>query len=169
MLMDLNWLDWAIIAVLVLSSLISLIRGFVKEAISLAIWFMAFLISSQFYLDLAHYFTTFEQPMVRNGVAITVLFVSTLIVGGLVNMLVAKLVQFTGLSGTDRVLGILFGALRGILIVSAILFFADIFTPVADSKAWQSSLLVPEFKLIISWFYDYIQNASSFITAFNKV
>lgn len=164
MLFDLNWLDIAILVVLLVSTLTSLMRGFVKEAISLGIWFLAFLISSQFYLDLAQFLTYFNDALVRNGVAISILFVITLIIGGLVNMLVAKLVQFTGLSGTDRVLGLLFGALRGALIVSAILFFADVFTPAAGSQAWQNSVLIPEFKLIISWFFDYIQNSSSFIT-----
>lgn len=66
------------------------------------------------------------------------LFIATLIVGAIVNYVIGQLVEKTGLSGTDRVLGICFGALRGVLIVAAILFFLDTFTGFSKSEDWQN-------------------------------
>lgn len=56
-----NWLDFVILGVIGLSALISLVRGFAKEAMSLVIWFGAFFIASQYYAKLAVYFTNIEE------------------------------------------------------------------------------------------------------------
>ncbi|OEF04301.1 CvpA family protein [Vibrio genomosp. F10] len=159
-----NWLDIVILGVIGLSALISLVRGFAKEALSLVIWCGAFFIASQYYAKLAVYFTNIEDDMFRNGTAIAVLFIATLIVGALVNYVIAQLVEKTGLSGTDRILGIVFGALRGVLIVSAALFFMDAFTALPSSEWWKNSQLVPEFSRIIAPFFEHLQATSTFLS-----
>jgi len=159
-----NWLDIAILSVIGLSALISLVRGFAKEALSLIIWCGAFFIASQYYAKLAVYFTNIKDDMVRNGAAIAALFVATLVVGAIVNYVISQLVQKTGLSGTDRILGVVFGALRGVLIVAAALFFVDAFTALPDSEWWRGSQLVPEFSRVIEPLFEHIQAKSSFLS-----
>ncbi|WON75683.1 colicin V production protein [Serratia sp. UGAL515B_01] len=157
------WIDYVIIALIGFSAVVSLIRGFVREALSLVTWGCAFFVASHFYPYLAAYFTRFEDELVRNGIAIAILFIATLIVGAIVNYVIGSLVEKTGLSGTDRVLGVCFGALRGVLIVAAILFFLDTFTTLSQSADWRQSQLIPQFSYIIRWFFDYLQSTSSFL------
>lgn len=158
------WIDYAILAVIGISTLISLVRGFVKEAISLVVWFSAFFIASTFYSNLASLLTNISDQFLRNAAAVSILFISTLILGALVNYIISQLVDKTGLSGTDRVLGLAFGALRGTLVVSAMLFVMDAFSSAANTDWWQASQLIPEFTLVVEWFFEYLKVSSNFLT-----
>ncbi|QIQ22368.1 colicin V production protein [Zophobihabitans entericus] len=158
-----NWIDYAIIGVIVFSAIVSIIRGFVKEALSLITWICAFFVASKFYFYITDYLTYFQDEFVRNAVAIGILFIATLLVGAIVNYIIGELVHRTGLSGTDRVLGVCFGVLRGVLIVAAILFFVDTFTPLSKNSDWEESVLIPHFHYIVRWFFDYLQSTSSFL------
>ena len=80
-----NWFDFTILGIIALSAIISLMRGFVKEAISLVVWRAAIVISRTFYPQLAELLTQIDEPMLRNASAIAILFIGTLIAGGLIN------------------------------------------------------------------------------------
>ncbi|OTP82318.1 CvpA family protein [Gilliamella apicola] len=158
-----NWVDITIIGIIAFSASVSIIRGFIREALSLVSWVLAFFIAGHFYTYITQYLTYFENEMIRIAVAITILFFATLLVCSVVSYVIGQLVQKTGLSGTDRVLGICFGVLRGILVVAALLFLVDTFTSLSKSPYWTESQLIPHFHFIIRWFFDYIQNSSSFL------
>ena len=78
-------IDYIIIGIIAFSILVSLLRGFVREVLSLGSWVVAFIVASQFYPYLAAYLTQIESMYIRNGTAIGILFVLTLIVGAIVN------------------------------------------------------------------------------------
>ncbi len=141
-----NWADWVIIAILSLSCAISLIRGFVKEALSVAIWIIAFGVASWFSPKLAPLLAVYIDVIsLRQMVAFASLFVATLLVGGAVNYLFSTLIKATGLSGTDRLLGVLFGATRGFIIIMVIVLYLPKMVPVDQDLWWSESRLISHF------------------------
>ncbi len=160
-----NYIDLIIIGIIIFSVIVSLLRGFVREVMSLASWVVAFLVANHFYPYLANYLTQIESVYLRNGTAIGILFIATLIVGAIVNYIISQLVDKTGLSGTDRVLGACFGFLRGVLIVAALLFFVDTFTNFSQTEVWKSSKLIPHFGFIVEWFFQQLHANSSLLNS----
>lgn len=149
--MSFNWVDALILGVLVISALISLSRGFIKEALSLVTWIVAGIIAWMFGGSLAHHFEPYIDTLsVRVIAACAVLFLATLLIGALVNFLLAQLVRATGLTGTDRFLGMVFGAARGLLLVVVVVGLLSL-APVQQDIWWKQSTLIPHFLLIADW------------------
>lgn len=149
------WLDTLLIAIIALSALTSLLRGFVKEALSLVAWIAAYMVAKFFYPALsAEFVGRIEPEFLRNAIACVVLFVATLFVGGLLNTLIGKLIAAGGLSGTDRMLGMVFGGARGLLIVAALAYFLTAFTRLPEQPWWRESHLVGPLQQIGVWFFD---------------
>jgi membrane protein required for colicin V production len=140
------WVDWVILGIFALSSLIGLVRGLVKEAMSLVVWVLALFVASHFKTQAAVVLEQYIQtPSLREMAAFGGLFAATLFIGALVNFLLGQIVKMTGLSGTDRVLGALFGAGRGFLVVMAIIIFLPPVIPIDKDNWWHQSRLIPEF------------------------
>jgi membrane protein required for colicin V production len=148
--------DVVVIFVIFLSALFSLLRGFVKEAISLATWIIAIWLAATFAPQLADALpSNIESEAVRQAIGFGVLFVLTLMVGALVNMLVSQVVKKTGLSGADRVFGVVFGILRGGLIIIVFVVIGGM-TPLPETEWWQSSTLLQWFESSAIVIQEYI-------------
>lgn len=146
-----NWTDWVILVIVAISGLLSLRRGFLREALSLVTWIAAFVIARLFSAPLSASLTDIIQdPSVRFMVAFAVLFILTLIAGSLLQLIAIALVRATGLSATDRLLGVGFGVVRGGLVIVVIVALLRV-TPVVDDSWWQSSTLIPHFVLLEGW------------------
>lgn len=157
-----SWLDLVIIGIILISALISLVRGFVKESISLVSWILAGFIAFRYFSALAELLLPYvESPTVRTGVAFSVLFVSTLIVGAIINFMASQMVSKTGLSGTDKTLGMVLGAARGVLIVTLIVLLASL-TPMPEETWWQDAGTIKYFSQLANWLKEVLpQDISS--------
>ncbi|WP_430390440.1 CvpA family protein [Dyella sp. 20L07] len=146
-----NWADYIILAVLAVSVLIGLWRGLISEVLALAIWAAAFWVAWTFGPSVAGYFEhSIQLPSARILVGYGLCFIAVLIAGALVRFLVSRLVEGTGLSGTDRLLGMLFGFARGVLLVTLAVFLLG-FTAVTRDPWWHDSVLLPQFKEVAAW------------------
>lgn len=145
--------DYVIIGVVLVSTLISLVRGFVKEVLSLLTWIAAFVIAMGFSQSAAAFVPkAVDIPSARVALAFLVLFVLVLIIGGIINWIISTLVNKTGLSGTDRSVGMVFGLARGIFIVSVLVLLAEL-TAMPTESWWQSSVLIPQFMIVADWIH----------------
>ena len=159
-----NWADWLIIFVLLVSGLISMKRGFIKEALSLIVWVAAFIAATWAKEPLANLFAGWvEAPSVRQLLAFILVFIVVLILGGILNYLLGRCVDMTGLKSTDRFFGVLFGLLRGALVVVIAVVYLPRILPVHRDAWWQNSLLIPYFTAmednffaLVSMVYDAI-------------
>jgi membrane protein required for colicin V production len=150
------WIDVVIIALIVLSAILSLFRGFVKEALALASWLVAFWVAMVFHEELAAVLSQWlSEPSVQKIAAFSILFIAVLLLGALVNYLGSKLVVKTGLTGTDRMLGVIFGVARGAVIVGVLVLLAGLTTLPQDSW-WQESQLLGYFQDFAIWIHDII-------------
>jgi len=134
--------DLVLFIVILLSALIGLVRGLVREVLSLGIWIAAFLIAVALAPALAEGLPAgLGDTPIRLVAGFGLVFVAVLIVGGIVQWLIRKLVETTGLSGTDRVLGFVFGGLRGVIVCIVALVLLRPFAE--DADWWQRAETVP--------------------------
>ena len=135
----LSWLDWTLLAVLALSVLLGLVRGFVFECLSLAGWIVAWFAAQWAAPQLAPALPVGEPGAAPNlALALALSFVAALVIWALLAKLVRMMIHATPLSLPDRLLGALFGALRGGVLLLAVAAVVAL-TPVAQSAAWRTS------------------------------
>ena len=150
------WIDYTIIGLILISSVIGLLRGLIREAFSLVIWVVAIWIG----LTFSRYFSSFLEGMIsypsaRIAAAFAVLFFITLILGALISYLLGELVKKTGLTGSDRFAGMIFGIARGLVVVAIIIMLAGL-TPLPEDSWWKESTLIPPFQALAVWLREHI-------------
>jgi membrane protein required for colicin V production len=140
------WIDWVILVVLGVSMIVSVFRGLAREVLSLFAWVAAAWVALEYApLGATWLVPWVPAPSVRLLLSGGTLFLLVLLVLGLVNALVAKLIRGTGLSGTDRSLGMVFGLARGVAIVTLLVLVAGA-TPVPEDPWWRQSTLLRHFE-----------------------
>lgn len=155
------WPDYAILAVVAVSVAVGALRGFIKEVFSLLVWAAAFLVAWHFAGDIAGLMEdAITLPSARTAMGFAGLFVAVLLVGGLLTYLLGRLVETTGLSGTDRLLGGVFGAARGLVLVVAVLLVAG-FTPIPGDPWWKDSVTIQRMMPLVAFAADHLPESVS--------
>ena len=157
-----NWIDTAILSVIGLSILIGIFRGFVREAMSLVNWTLA-IGGGIYFHDLASgYLKNYiASDAIRSVVAFGIVFLIILISCSIITHFISLLVRKSGLGGTDRMLGLVFGFVRGILVCSILLLVVS-FSPVKKQPIWHQAMFTPYFNPIMSWLNDNVPDKVNF-------
>lgn len=143
--------DIAILAALGLSVLVGLWRGFLAEVLAILVWILAAWAAWSFGPAIAVQLEgRIDTPSVRLLLACAGCFVVVLAAGALVSFLLRKLVAGSGLSGSDRLLGMVFGLVRGLALVTLAVLLLG-FTPFRTDPWWQESRLLPGFSQSADW------------------
>lgn len=135
--------DYIIVAIVIVSSIMGLVRGLLREAIAVITWFLA--------IVLAWYFGSSLEPMLggvlvgspmRIWVARVIIFVGVLLIGSAISVVLGHFVRVSMFSGMDKFLGFVFGIVRGIVVVGAFTIAVQALRMDQDPK-WQRSRLLP--------------------------
>ena len=111
--------DYVVIGIIILSGLIAFFKGFIQESLSLMLWIFAFAASIFLNEYFDSYFSDYiNNPEIRRILLIVIIFIGILFIGGYLVKLIRSLVQWSGMGGLDRLLGVIFGFIRGIIPVS---------------------------------------------------
>ena len=171
-----NWVDYIVLGIFFISVMAGLMRGLVKEVISILTWLAAFVVSSLFATRVASSFTGSEQvqsaissasssiginpsqpiSVLAIGTSFVGLFVVTLIVGSIINYFVSHAVEGQGISFANRLLGAIFGLGRGFLVNLVMMFLIQL-TPFEQQPWWAQSQFVQAFKPTVQWFSNIVQ------------
>ncbi len=136
-------LDWVLVVVLVASVVIGAWRGLVFEVLSLISWVIAFVLARMFGAQVGQWLPMQDMDEgLRTGAGFVVSFIVAIFVLGMVIWLIGKLVSAVGLRPFDRVLGAVFGAVRGLLLL-VLIALVFLLTPMRESQIWNTSVLAP--------------------------
>ena len=148
------WIDYTIAGAILLSTFVGLIRGLVREVFALATWIAASWVGMTYSHDLSPLLANkISLPAARIAITFAALFFATLLLASLINFLLSQLLHKTGLTIGDRLLGLVFGFIRGAVLVSLLVILAGL-TPLPHDAWWQQSRLMPPFQSLALWLKD---------------
>lgn len=135
--------DYLIIATVIISGTVGFVRGLLREAIALITWIVAAFVAWHFAGILEpHLGGLLKQDAVRPWVARLILFVAVLLLGQAIGAILSYFVRLSLFTGIDRFLGLLFGLLRGVVIVGAAVIVCEI-VRLDTEDWWHESVLLP--------------------------
>ncbi|MEZ0233271.1 MAG: CvpA family protein [Methylophilaceae bacterium] len=148
--------DYAVLAIIGLSILLSMMRGFVREVLALASWVVAFFVAKIYTLQLAPLLpSTIPSDALKFLAAFIILFLATLLICSLLAIALSQIFKKAGLDWVDRLLGALFGAARGLMIIGVLVFLAGL-TDLPKDARWRNAMFSAPLEAMVNsilpWF-----------------
>jgi membrane protein required for colicin V production len=157
--MTLHWIDYAIILILTLSVLTGLIRGFVRELIALCVWVTAIWVGYTYAPKVSPLLISYSHDAtLRIAVSFIGLLLATLLAGSLLSSILSFILNRSPLKGTDRLLGMGFGLVRGVFIIALLIGIINL-TSLAKDTEFKDSHLYARFKPMSIWVFSLMPDA----------
>lgn len=145
------WIDYVIAAWLALAALTGLLRGYLREGFALLIWLAALAVGLRYGQDFAPLLQPeLPEAGLRFIASFMILFLTTLVLGGLIGLILRQLLTATPPSFSDRVLGMLLGGMRGAILLVMMVWLIGL-TPLAGESWWQQSSWLVPFQVLAAW------------------
>lgn len=142
-MMPLAVFDYALLALVLVSAVVGLLRGLLREAMSLVVWVSAVWVAARYGSSVAPYLAEFiANGQLRLWAARITLLIGVLIAGGILTWLLAMALHSTRLGGTDRMVGMIFGLARGVLLAGLAIIVLRL-AGFSDEPWWRQSKLIP--------------------------
>ncbi len=130
-------LDGIVVVVVLVSALLAMYRGFLREVLSIASWVAAAAVAVLFYKQALPTVQVYvPNVQVATAVAVAGLFVVTLLVVSWITMKISDFVLDSAFGALDRTFGFLFGAARGLLLLVVAIQFFNGFVPIQQQPHW---------------------------------
>jgi membrane protein required for colicin V production len=159
--------DLLIAGIVFLSILIGIVRGFVKELISLVTWVFAICMAALYASPLSEHITFTKIALVKNLTSFLLIFVGIVFVGAIINYVIGGLIRKTPFSVPDRVLGSIFGVLRGGFFVTILILIAGL-TPFPEEDWWNESYAIGKFEVLAIWIKDRLPDENAKVFHFSQ-
>ena len=144
-------IDWIVLAALTLSMLLGLWRGITREVLSILGWVAAFFVAPMQAPRVAQWLPmSGSSDMLRYAAGFVLVFIAVLVLTALVAWVASKFLSAVGLGVLDRVLGAIFGVVRGVVLLLAATVVVSM-TPLAQSSAWQQAQTTPWLTQSLHW------------------
>lgn len=161
-------IDFVIIAVIGLSVMTGLLRGFVKELIALCVWILAIWLAFKYSAEVNTWLKPYIQDMAaRSVVAFVGILLATIVVGSLFNAVLSFILRRSGLSGTDRLLGMGFGFVRGVFIVALLMLVVKM-ASIPYQAYTEQSRLYNKFDPLVNWLSGFMPEFIKHAKVFDK-
>ena len=142
--------DYAVLGIVSISIVLSLMRGFVREALGLVGWIVSAWIAKAYAVQVAAMLPVgIPNDSLRLLAGFLAVFLGVLVVASLLSVTLSDVVKRIGLGAVDRGLGLIFGALRGLLIVGVMILMAGL-TALPQRPEWQNAMLSPPLEAMVT-------------------